>query len=770
MQIKTAAVFGTAAILLLTSTPGNGQARNPRTGNLPASFLRAKTGAITSGALLVRDARGELALECPLKHTDVKAEITGVIARVNVTQHFENSAADTVEAVYAFPLPHDAAVDQMDIVVGERTIRGIIKEREEARRIYDAAKNAGKTAALLDQERPNIFSQSVANIRPGEKVRVHISYVERVPYEAGTYSFAFPMVVGPRYIPGNAVGKQAGGWSPDTDRVPDASRITPPVAPPDMRAGHDVAIQVKVNAGFPLKALRSKSHEVDVQGASVALKQKATIPNKDFVLQYDVAGPEIADTVLTHRTGSGDGYFTLILQPPQRVAPAEATPKELVFVLDTSGSMSGFPIEKAKEAMKHALNGLNPQDRFNLITFSGDTEILFPEPVAATPENLSRAQSFLASRHGRGGTEMMKAIRAALDPSDSAKHIRVVCFMTDGYVGNEDEIIAEVKRHPNARVFSFGIGQSVNRYLLDKMAEHGRGEVEYVTLNDDGSAAAKRFHQRVHSPLLTDIAIAWNGLPVTDVFPTRIPDLFAARPLVLTGRFTAGGRAMVRLTGTMAGKRFARDIQVNLPAVDLKFDVLAKIWARTKVDHLMHESGSKQEITKLGLAYRLMTPYTSFVAVEEKVVNEGGKSRRVEVPVEMPEGVSHAGVFGDAAMPVGFAGGVYHVRPMAMAAQSPSFMPQAEAPPGAAVRRLSYTPEHSKLHPSLAGLTGTQKVDVQIWVNERTPANLAALKQLGFELTAATAAQPKLYAGRIAADKLAELARLAFVTFIAPVR
>jgi Ca-activated chloride channel family protein len=551
--------------------------------------------------------------------------------------------------------------------------------------------------------------------------------------------------------------------------VPDASKITPPVAPQGMRAGHDIAIKVSVDAGVAVRGLRSKSHDVEVTGTAVALKQKATIPNKDFVLDYDVAGAEIADTVLTHRAGSGSGYFTLILQPPQRVAPAEITPKELVFVLDTSGSMSGFPIEKAKEAMKHALNGLNPQDRFNLITFAGDTEILFPEPVAATPENLGRAQAFLAGRHGRGGTEMMKAIRAALDPSDSSKHMRVVCFMTDGYVGNEDEIIAEVKRHANARVFSFGIGQSVNRYLLDKMAEHGRGEVEYVMLNDDGSAAAKRFHERVRSPLLTDVKIAWNGLPVSEVFPARVPDLFAAKPLVITGKYTGAARGTIRLTGTVAGKPFARDIRVELPAAEAKHEVLAKLWARTKVDHLMHDSGTKEEITQLGLAYRLMTPYTSFIAVEDKIVNEGGKSRRVEVPVEMPEGVRHDGIFGDqTAMSFAPMNGIAQTK--AGWGTPPFVSRQAVMAAPAEVRAEALVDRAGKLHPSLAGLAGARKVDVQVWVTARSEQNLAALKALGFELVSAPSAQSKLYIGRMEAAKLEILSRLAFVTYIRPIK
>ncbi len=511
----------------------------------PGVSPAASSQAVTQGSLLSLDSQGRPQAACPLKHTDVKAEITGFLARVTVTQEFANPFQDKIEAVYTFPLPQNAAVDDMTMLVGGRTVRGKIKRREEARAIYEAARAAGHVAGLLDQERPNIFTQSVANIMPGEQVKITISYVETLKYEDGTYEFVFPMVVGPRYIPGQPVGKQGGGWAPDTDRVPDASRITPPVARPGTRAGHDISLEVALDAGVPIDTVQSSSHEVAVErpnlhAAVVRLKDKDVLPNKDFILSYDVAGRKIDDAVLTHRAARG-GFFTLILQPPERVAAQDVTPKELVFVIDTSGSMSGFPIEKAKETMKLALDGLNPQDTFNLITFSGDTRILFPEPVPATRENLGKAQEFLAGTHGSGGTEMMKAIRAALEPSDAQDHIRIVCFMTDGYVGNDMEIIAEVQKHPNARVFSFGIGNSVNRFLLDKMAQYGRGEVEYVGLNDDGSAAARRFHERVRNPLLTDIAVDWGGLAVTDVYPKRIPDLFSAKPVVIHGRYTVPG-------------------------------------------------------------------------------------------------------------------------------------------------------------------------------------------------------------------------------------
>jgi Ca-activated chloride channel family protein len=498
---------------------------------------------------------------------------------------------------------------------------------------------------------------------PGEHVKITISYVETLKYENGSYAFVFPMVVGPRYIPGepSSSPSKGNGFSPDTDQVPDASRITPQPVPKGMRVGHDISLDINLDAGVPIDNLSSGSHEVETQRSGMAqarvrLKNNSVIPNKDFILRYDVAGPNITDALLTHRADKG-GFFTFILQPPERRTTEDVTPKELVFVLDTSGSMSGFPIEKAKETMKLALNNLYPADTFNLITFSGDTHVLFPTPVPATAENLKKAQAFLASRAGAGGTEMMQAIKTALDPSDSQTHMRIVCFMTDGFVGNDMDIIAEVAKHRNARVFAFGIGGSVNRFLLDKMAEYGRGEVEYVGLNDDGSAAARRFHERIRNPLLTDISIDWNGLPVVDVYPERISDLFGAKPVILTGRYTAPAAGTFRLKGKMSGRDFVREIPVAFPESMAHHDVLASLWARSRIDNLMGQDYEgiqrgmtppdvKETITNLGLEFRLMTQFTSFVAVEEMIVTDGGQPRRVDVPVEVPEGVNRDAVFG----------------------------------------------------------------------------------------------------------------------------
>ena len=761
-----------------------------------------------SGALTVLDAEHKAKAMCPLKHTDVKAEISGFISRVVVTQQFENPFKEKIEAVYTFPLSQNAAVDDMTMIVGERTVRGKILPREEARLVYEAAKANGQVASLLDQERPNIFTQAVANILPGEQVKITISYVETLNYVNGAYEFVFPMVVGPRYIPGS---------------VPDAARIKPKMVSPGTRSGHDISLEVTLDAGLIIDDLSSKTHVVDIErldphSARLRLKDNATIPNKDFILRYDVATQAIQDAVLTHRSDKG-GFFTMILQPPERVTVADVTPKELVFVLDTSGSMEGFPIEKAKETMKLALDSLNPSDTFNLITFAGDTNILFPEPVPATRANLSKAQAFLSSRNGSGGTEMLKAIDVALKPSDDQSHVRIVCFMTDGYVGNEAEIIAAVQNHPNARVFAFGIGSAVNRFLLDKMAEAGRGEVEYVGLNDDGSAAARRFHERVRNPLLTDISIDWNGLPVADVYPQRIPDLFSAKPVVVTGRYVGPGRASIRLKGKLAGNDFVREIPVELPDTMASHDVLASLWARARVDDLMsqdmkgHASGImrddlKATITQLGIEYRLLTQFTSFVAVEEMVVTDGGQPRRIEVPVESPEGVPDLNDVPTALaspMPIGrlsgaggggVSGGILRRRASIPAAtvnsavvvnsvnaSEPAPLTPEEAAKAAEANR--HAEVNRKLHPSVravverlrnkealtsadqAGFIRDGKADVQVWLTEKSEANLAKLKELGFEIVL-DAKNSRLIVGRVSIDKLDALAELTFVSYISP--
>jgi Ca-activated chloride channel homolog len=633
-------------------------------------FASAKEEVPTQGGMQAVVKKGEKPADLPLRHTEVLAEISGFVTRVKVIQTFANPYNDPMEAVYVFPLPQNAAVNDMQIRIGDRVIKGDIKKRDEARNIYKAARDAGKTAALLEQERPNIFSQSVANIMPGKDILVEITYDETLEYEKSGYEFVFPMVVGPRFIPGAPTDRTGGGWSPDTDKVPDASKITPPVLKPGERSGHDIQVTVKLNAGLPVKSFECPSHKVllspklDDSGViggpcEIKLEPNDTIPNKDFVIRYKVAGAKPEMALLTHKGDLG-GYFMLMFQPPEAPSAGEITPKEMVFVMDTSGSMSGEPIALSKKAVRYALQNLNSDDTFQIIRFSEAASPFAEEPLPATKENIRRGLSYINGLQGEGGTMMIEGIKAALDYPLRENRLRIVCFMTDGYIGNETEILNAVRKKlgDNTRLFSFGVGSSVNRYLLERMAEVGRGDVQYVLLNEKPDEAVNRFYARVRNPVLTNIRVDWAGLDVEDLYPARIRDLFAGQPIFVLGRYGNAGEAMIKIHGKTGGKDAGYELKVNLPAASSENGALAPLWARSRIRELEAEqyggesADVEKAITDLALKYRLMSKYSSFVAVEEKIVNEDGKPRTVQVPVEIPEGVSYEGVFGGEAVGV----------------------------------------------------------------------------------------------------------------------
>ncbi len=859
-----------ALITLLIPTPGN--------------RAMAQDGIIMvpeGGRLDALDDEGNLIGPCPLKHTDVNVEISGFFSRVTLKQTYHNPYQAKIEAVYTFPMSHRAAVDSLTMTVGDRVVVGEVKERERARQIYEAARAQGYVASLLEQQRPNIFTQSIANIEPEAQVIVEISYVEVLQSKDGQYTFDFPMVVGPRYIPGasmtspavvpaelavrhgvillgparltvGAAGevtelgslqtgklnalltsaqpikypgdtwwgkgdptggagqptvwyrfeaeygdgakefgelytdgtgwingrwfftdpaaiKQIGtGFSQDTNQVPDASRITPEPVKPGERAGHDISISVTIDTGGPgIVDLKSALHEIkgdnfldDVEApnkVTVALADKNEIPNRDFVLSWRTSAETITEAKLTH-AGDNGGFFTLILQPPDRVEVADVPPRELIFVMDISGSMSGYPIEKSKEVITKAIDAMRPRDTFNVITFANGTNFLWSDPKSATAENIAAAQSFINSRSGGGGTEMMTAINAALVqrpidepgpltaaqlvdlPADGrdvevtveypnihvsgesdvytipvrddlklriemradlptvfqpqgvtvgmtgtwstingkrvlivnrawlvgmqkapAKPMRIVLFLTDGYVGNDMAIIGAIKNNAHTtRVFSFGIGSSVNRYLLQGMANAGRGEAEFVLLESDSDAAVERFTKRVETPVLTDITLTFSdGLEVTDVIPPldSVPDLFDVQPLVIHGRYSQAGKGTLTIAGNTGAGPYERVVDLEFAEDQPEHDVIATLWARAKVEQIMNQdlaaaqanafpADLKQQVVALGEAFQIMTQYTSFVAVEKSRLTIDGKPVLVAVPIEMPAGVSYEGIFG----------------------------------------------------------------------------------------------------------------------------
>jgi len=360
----------------------------------------AEKPPVEGGELRILHPNGNVAGACPLQYTEVTADIAGFVSRVQVRQTFHNPFDEKIEAVYVFPLPDDAAVNDMVMTVGERRITGQIKSRADAKEVYAAARKAGHVASLLDQERPNIFSQSVTNIEPGARVVIEISYLGPLSYKHGDFEFVFPTVVGPRYMPGKPTGHQGTGWSPDTTRVPDASRISPPVAKPKTRAGHDIRLTVNIDAGSPLTDVTSELHEIRVdrlspKRARVALANRSEIPNRDFILRYRTGNEDIADAFVVHEDERGR-YFTLLVQPPRRVLPAQAVPRELLFVIDRSGSMSGFPIEKAGETMALMIENMNPRDTFNLLSFSNEVEQFFDQASPNTPAARQAALRHLA--------------------------------------------------------------------------------------------------------------------------------------------------------------------------------------------------------------------------------------------------------------------------------------------------------------------------------------------------------------------------------------
>jgi Ca-activated chloride channel family protein len=624
--------------------------------------------APTEGRLVT--SQGEERVDVPLAHTDVQIRVAGHLADVTVTQTFHNPFPDKIEAVYLFPLPTGAAVHALDLRVGARVIRGAIRRRDEARQVYERARERGHVAALLTQERPNLFTQAVANIEPGARIDVTLRYSQALAYENGAYELVFPMVAGPRYLPGSAgPAERAPGQA--SGQAPGQAIVQPAVLPPGMRPAHDISLQVALDAGVPVRDITSPSHRIDVTRpaaatpgarASVRIAPADSIPNKDFILRYAVAGPAPAFAVLAHRDGD-QGAFFLLAQPP--AGPAQVEPREIVFVLDTSSSMAGAPLAKARELIHRVLGGLRPDDTYQIIRFADTASALGPRPLASKPQNLGHTRAWLDALQASGGTEMVSGIRAALEVPHDPARLRIVVFVTDGYIGNEDEILAMVARHMGeARLFSFGVGSAVNRYLLEEMAAMGRGAAQIVRPDEDTRAAVQRFHDRIDAPVLTDIRIDWNGLAVTDTVPARVPDLFAGQPLVVAGHYQAPGRATVTVHGQQAGRAVSFQVPVDLPAhapahPSPAHPSIGRVWARARMAELERalvrraDPALEAQILALALQHQLMSRYTAFVAVDESRVTAGEAAREVKVPVEVPEHVR--GIRAGGGMGIGYA-------------------------------------------------------------------------------------------------------------------
>ena len=581
----------------------------------------------------------------PLKDTRVDIAVSGVIADVMVVQTYRNEGSRPINASYVFPASTRAAVYGMRMRIGDQIIVARIKERQAAKQEFDEAREKGKSASLLEQNRPNVFSMSLANIMPGDQVEIELRYTELLIPTDGIYEVVFPTVVGPRYSSETESGaRKEDRW----------------VKSPYLREGKKptstLHISTRISAGVPIRDLTCASHKVSPEWISATVAQlsldepDAFQGNRDFVLRYRLAGNQIASGLLLYQS-EGENFFLYMAQPPERVAVEDIPAREYIFVVDVSGSMEGFPLNTSKQLLKDLIGQLRPTDLFNVVLFAGDSSILSETSLQANQQNIVQAIRLLEQQRGSGGTELLPAIKQAMSVPRNADISRSIVLVTDGYISGEEGVFDYIRENLNqCNVFSFGIGSSVNRYLVEGVARAGMGEPFIVTQESEAAAVAAKFREYIQTPLLTDIEVRSNGFDTYDVYPARLPDLLAQRPVILFGKWrgTVGG------TFELRGKTGRGDYVTSFDVAGAQPDdgnrALRYLWARSRIAELSdYGAGSVspervKEIVSLGLKYNLLTQYTSFIAVREQVVNAQGQADKVEQPLPLPIGVSDMAV------------------------------------------------------------------------------------------------------------------------------
>ena len=616
----------------------------------------ASPGDMQAGSLLMRMAEGyETAT---LLNTDVNIDVNGLVARVSVMQEFKNEGNEWVEGIYVFPLPDAAAVDHMRLYVGERFIEGEIREKEQARKEYEQAKQQGKKTSLVEQQRANLFTTSVANIAPGETVIIEIEYLENIHYDDGTFSLRFPMTLTPRFIPGEATDDRKGsGWSPDTTQVDDASLITPPMVAASQ--GHRASLQARINAGMPLEIIASRYHPVNVGEAAgrytISLASGRVKMDHDFELLWRPVPSAAPRSMAFSETVDGEPYYLLMVMPPDAgEAVAARMPREMIFIVDTSGSMHGVSIEQAKKALLRAIDGLQQGDLFNVIEFNSHPNALFSSSVSADASNLSTARNFVGRLQANGGTEMRSALQLALLHPPSEAYLRQIIFITDGAVGNEEglfELIAG--RLGNARLFTVGIGSAPNSWFMRKAAETGRGTFTTISALHEVGEKMDRLFRKLEHPQVTNINLQWPGGTVVDSYPSVVPDLYLGEPVAVRVKALGGFRPgdSLRITGDSVAGAWSSDISLT---VDSQSPGVAALWARARIADLLDKERrgadadeTRAAIVATGLKHHLVSKHTSLVAVDKTPVRLAGDPlTREQVANLMAHGQSGRAIFG----------------------------------------------------------------------------------------------------------------------------
>lgn len=590
----------------------------------------------------------DLTIDCfPLKETDVVTNISGTIAETYVTQTYTNEGDTPINASYVFPASTNVTVHGMTMQIGNNIVTAQIKEKEEAKQEFEQAKSEGKSTSLLEQKRSNVFTMDVANIMPGDTVDIKLHYTELISPTEGTYEFVFPTVVGPRYTePEEAADTDTNGW----------------VETPYLESGSDITskynITVNLATGVPITDLKSKSHDISINwndnsSAQVTLSNPEDFAgNRDFILDYKLTGNEI-ESGLVLANGETENFFMLTVQPPERYTPEDIPPREYIFVLDVSGSMNGYPLDTAKTLIRDLVSNLSETDKFNLILFSGASEQLSNKSLSANEENIKLAIDLIDKQEGYGGTSLSPALESAINIPADENFARSIVVITDGYISGEQNIFDLISQNlGNTSFFSFGIGTSVNRYLIEGIAYAGAGESFVVTDSKDAAETADRFRTYIQSPILTDIKVTYDGFDVYDVEPAALPTLFAQKPIVLFGKYRGEATGTITITGKTGSQDYVQEISVSDIKTQTNNDAIRYLWARTRVERLMDYGYSKDnpkvkdEVTQLGLDYSMMTPYTSFIAVIDTIRNPEGDASDVDQPNPLPLGVSNLAVGG----------------------------------------------------------------------------------------------------------------------------
>lgn len=602
-------------------------------------------GAGESGGMLWVEGEGDEPWLAPQVQSDVQLVVTGMIARARVEQVFENPSEQAVEAVYVFPLPDTAAVDGLTLTVGTRRIVGEIRQREDAERVYERAANAGKKASLVSQERPNVFTTSVANIGPGELVTVSITYQEDVRYDQGEFSILFPSTLTPRYNPGGARGDVTDLGAPGSgSRVVDAARISPPTRLDG--TGPLLDVRVTLDAGVALSQIDSPSHELEIarptQGpVDIRLKDGPVLADRDFRLRWRPAPSAAPTSAIFTEDFGGERYALLMLLPPAHAAAKPAAlPRETTFVVDTSGSMAGTSIVQAIASLRTGLRALAPRDSFNVIEFDSTARRLFDDAEPASPENIARALDWVAHLEADGGTEILAALELALGSAAHAERVQQLVFITDGSVGNEDELFRFIhERLGERRLFTVGIGSAPNRHFMRGAARFGRGTFTMVSSLADVSTQLDGLWAQLDAPVMRDVAVRWDaGTP--DVWPRRTPDLYAGQPLVVLAKLARESRSAT-LTGALAGQAITLPVSLEHAA---RGTGIHQLWARRQIESLMDQSAEgtddatlRASIVPLALQHHLVSKYTSLVAVDA-VATSDGRAPRASVGLALPAG------------------------------------------------------------------------------------------------------------------------------------